>query len=284
MDKIRKIDLITYACGHGAKIKSCADAAVFLRKSNLDKSIKNSTWLEVFYSDESNKEARELVADYCNDLCKKTENSVAKGNFPLIFGGDHSMAMGSWSGVASALDGNLGLIWFDAHMDSHTPETSHSGAYHGMPLATLLGQGDDRLCSIGKNPALKAQNICLIGIRSYEKEEKQLLDSLGVRVFYMDEIEQKGLEFVTGRALEIVSKNTQGFGVTVDIDVIDPVDAPGTGSKEHGGIKLDNMVKSLEMMKNNDHLMAIEIAEFNPNLDQNNKTYDLIISLLKAVL
>ena len=135
---------------------------------------------------------------------------------PLVLGGDHSIAMGTWRGVANAVDGKLGLLWIDAHLDAHTPETSHSGKLHGMPLAALLGQTGDALCEPGA--ALAPEHVCVVGVRSFEPEEAALASALGVRIYTIAEIERRGLGEVLREAAARVQTGTAAYGITRDLD------------------------------------------------------------------
>src|SRR5918996_395349 len=158
-----------------------------------------------------------------------------RGRLPCVVGGDHSCAGGTWTGVARTLPGKLGLVWIDAHMDSHTPATTHTGRLHGMPLAWLLGQSDDALYGLSAGVGAP-QHVALIGVRSYEPEEKQRLDRLGVRVFHIEEVHRRGLETVAAEALAIAARGTSGFGVSIDLDAVTPDDAPGVGTPVADGI------------------------------------------------
>ncbi len=154
---------------------------------------------------------------------------------PCVIGGDHSCAGGTWTGVARMLQGELGLVWIDAHMDSHTPATSHTGRLHGMPLAWLLGQGDDALYGLSAG-VVDPEHVALIGVRSYEPEEKERLDRLGVRVFHIEEVHRRGLDTVAAEALAIAARGTSGFGVSIDLDAVTPEEAPGVGTPVADGI------------------------------------------------
>jgi arginase len=227
------------------------------------------------------------VASFCAELANECWSVIKRGARLAVIGGDHSCAMGTWSGVYRALNnyGEVGLIWVDAHMDAHTPETSHSGALHGMPLAALLGYGDPQFTDIGTpGRKLLPENVCLVGVRSYEPEEAALLHELGVKVFYMDEIQQRGLNAVMQDARTIVTQNTVGFGITIDLDALDPADAPGVGSPVPGGLRGSQLIEALEPLKDSMQLLGVEIVEFNPRRDTNQQTAKLAEALLLATL
>ncbi len=169
-------------------------------------------------------------------------------------------------------------------MDSHTPETSPSGAVHGMPLACLLGIGAPALAQLGGYaPKLRPENVCVVGVRSFEAAEANLLQRLGVQVFSMDEIRQRGMNTVLTDAIDRVRRHTAAFGITIDLDAIDPRDAPGVGSPEPGGIAGEELVAALAPMSRYDDLVGVEIAEFNPDRDVDGVTAMLIYELLASI-
>lgn len=220
-------------------------------------------------------------------LADKVIATLKLDRFPICIGGDHSMAIGTWSGVTKYLKNiqKFGLIWIDAHMDAHTPQTSPSGAYHGMPLACLLGYGETVLCNlVTKDAKLDPKHICLIGVRNYENEEDEFLRKLGVKIFYMHDIKQSGLKNVFKSAINYVTQNTSAFGISLDIDAIDPIDAPGTGTIAKDGIRAKDLLDILSNFEHHPKLKALEIAEFNPVLDQSDKTGKLIIEILQTFL
>ncbi|MHB1051994.1 MAG: arginase [Thiobacillus sp.] len=220
-------------------------------------------------------------------LASEVATVLGAGNFPLVVGGDHSCAIGTWSGVHRVLanKGPLGLIWIDAHMDSHTFATSPSGQIHGMPLACLLGYGDAALTSIdGAEAKLHPEHVCLIGVRSFEAGEAALLQRLGVRVFDMDEIRQRGLAAVFDEALAIVRHGTAGFGVSVDLDALDPAEEPGVGTPVPGGLHRAELAAGLSRLRGDPAFVAMEIAEYNPRRDRAHMTADAAGDLVKAVI
>jgi len=209
--------------------------------------------------------------------------TLMAGEFPIVLGGDHSCAIGSWRGVAETLGGKpLGLIWIDAHLDSHTPETSHSGALHGMPLACLLGVGPEQLTN--STQVLQPQHVAVIGVRSFEPEEHALIMGLGVRVFFMDEITRRGLNDVMQEALTIVQSGTAGFGISLDLDAIDPKDAPGVGTPSPMGLRATELASVFARLCDHPSLLALEIAEYDPHRDIDGKTVRVVMELLSAAL
>jgi len=212
---------------------------------------------------------------------------VRSGAQLLVLGGDHSCAIGSWSGVAQALAprGRLGLIWVDAHLDAHTPDSSQSHAPHGMPLAALLGHGSPAFTQLfGWSGKIRPQDLVIIGARSYESAERQLLESLGVQVIYMEEVARRGFEACFAQARATVSRGCTGWGVSIDIDGLDPADAPATGTPVAGGIALAQAVAALRGCRDDPRLVALEIVEYNPLQDFGGQTARAVQALAVAGL
>jgi arginase len=228
----------------------------------------------------------EAVKAQCLDLGNKVSSLVKKEQFFMVLGGDHSSAIGTWSGARAQLATNeqMGLIWIDAHMDSHTPHTTLTGNIHGMPLACLLGYGDLSLTTImGPAPVFLPENICLIGIRSFEEAEARLLEKLNVRIFYMDEINKRGLDAVMQEALSIVTRHTSVWGLSLDIDSIDPKDAPATDVSEPFGIGGADLCQALRLIAKHPNFIGAEIVEFDPHRDIEHKTEKLIADLIQSL-
>ena len=292
--KIRnKLNLIGAASCWGARDRRCDQSPDILRKKGIETALTRAeltvSWLQNIYPKAlhiSDRKDIDHVVDLCRQLAVTVDKVVRNNEYFAVIGGDHSCAMGTWSGAATALEhkGPLGLVWIDAHMDSHVPETSPSDALHGMPLACLFGYGIKELTDIGKaGPHLAPHHVCLVGVRQYEPEEANLLETLGVRVFFMDEIKERGLEAVMTDALSIVKNGTAGFGVSLDLDAIDPVDAPGVGTPVHDGITAHALLAVLPKIKRDPLFIGAEITEMNPYRDVQNKTVDLTIDLLHTM-
>ena len=287
----RQINVIGAACGYGAQNHGCQDGPVVLQSfgflDQLNASDVEYQLDDILHLPEGNyRDPLSSVPDFCEALAFQVGMTVAKGNFPLVLGGDHSCAIGTWSGVKSTMQKHdrLGLLWIDAHMDSHTFKTTPSRAIHGMPLACLLGYGDERLTHlISDQPKLYPENICLIGTRSFEKGEAELLQRLGVRIFYMEEIRQRGIGAVWQEAMSIVQHQTAGFGVSLDLDVLDPQEEPGVGSPEPGGMLKNLLIEMLGTLKTNPDFLAMEIVEYNPYLDTNFVTANAVCDLVAAI-
>jgi arginase len=205
----------------------------------------------------------------------------------LVIGGDHSCAIGTWAGVATTMEhsGPFGLIWIDAHMDMHVPETSHSGAINGMPVAVLLGHGAPELTGLtNSRDVIDARHICLLGARSFESEEIAFAKRLGVRVIDMTEISKRGLEDAFAEARAIAVDNTAEFGISLDLDAFDPAEAPGVGTPAPGGIHPSEFVDEWAVLTRHPHCRGIEIVEYNPLHDKADRTARLMSSLVTAAV
>ncbi|RKZ36865.1 MAG: ornithine--oxo-acid transaminase, partial [Gammaproteobacteria bacterium] len=228
----------------------------------------------------------EALAAYCQELATAVQHHYRRGRRIGVLGGDHACAIGTWAGVRKAMgpQSRLGLIWFDAHMDAHVPQTSPSGNLHGMPLAVILGHGDGALTALHESGArLDGNNVCVIGVRSFEPVEATLLRRLGVRVFPMREIRCRGLDAVMRAALVLASRGTDGFGVSIDLDVLDPRDAPGVGSPVADGLRGRELLPVLKTLGEDPRLVGAELMEFNPRHDRGQKTARLAWQLLDAL-
>lgn len=225
----------------------------------------------------------EQVFEVVTHLCAQTKKVCLQGNMPLVLGGDHSIAIGTWSGVKMALgDEDMGLIWIDAHLDAHRYETSPSLNLHGMPVAVLLGKGDPLFTTLGiPIPKLKPENLCIIGARSFEKEESELLHELGVKIYMIEEVQERGFTAVFQDARRHIA--AQRFGLSIDVDGFDPEEAPGTGTPEGSGLRFKDVKSALNGLALDPDFLALEITEFNPHRDVNNKTSTLIWELVTTI-
>ena len=226
----------------------------------------------------------ENVLDTIQQTYDYVSRTLKNQSFPFVLGGDHSIAVGTWSAVKNHINQDFGLIWLDAHLDAHTPQTSPSQARHGMPLAALMGYGDSELVTLGSElPKLKPENLVIIGARSFEEGEHELLKRLNVRIMYSDEVNARGFEACFKEALEIATSNNKPFGISFDIDGFDASLVPGTGTPEPNGFDEDSVLKSMANILNHDKLIAFELVEYNPALDQDNKTLKLIWKLVSTL-
>ena len=228
------------------------------------------------------------ITDACEQLAHEVEDILSSENFPIIVGGDHSIAIGSFAGAASYYrkqDKTLGLIWFDAHADMNTPESTPSGNIHGMPLATLLGYGTPELVNVaGFAPKLDPQLCAHVGARDIDAGEKELIARLGVRFFTMREIDERGMNACMDDAIAIASSGTGGYSVTFDVDALDPGDAPGSGTLVRGGLTYREAHLGMEKIAEAGGMRSLEIVEINTALDVNNKTAELGVELILSAL
>lgn len=278
--------LFNYESDIGANISGSAKGP-----SVLTHSTELAELMEHFSTVESFKEPAKVkkldAIPYIAKNCTKLAQAIIPHDFVVTLGGDHTSAIGTFSGIATQLSqqGDLGLLWIDAHLDSHTVESSSSKNPHGMPLAALLGYGSPLFTKIlADKPKVKPENVCIVGVRSFEPEELAFLTQLNVKIFYMDEIKQRGLNAVMADAYKIVQNNTEGFGISLDLDAIDPKQAPGVSAPEANGIQSDELINTLKNTPNADKLMAMEIVEFNPEKDVNHATEIVATGCLKAIL
>lgn len=231
---------------------------------------------------------RVAIKDICQKLSTEVYNALKAGRKPIVLGGDHSIAMGTISGVSRYVRderSNLGLIWVDAHADMNTPESTHTGNIHGMPLSTLLGQGFPDLVGLdGISPKVRPHNVALIGIRTLDSEEKELCRKSGVRYFTMREIDERGMPAVMKEAIAVATNGTLGFHVSFDLDGIDPIYAPGVSTPVTGGVSYREAHLMLEMMADTKKLMSMEFVELNPMCDIEHKTAGLVVDLVQSAL
>ncbi|MDG3064254.1 ornithine--oxo-acid transaminase [Thauera mechernichensis] len=210
--------------------------------------------------------------------------AVPPGSFPLVLGGDHAIAAGTWRGVGRRCGRSPGLLWIDAHLDSHTDTSTHSGNIHGMPLAALLGVGHPQLCDI-PGPTLDPARTCVLGARAWEAEERDLLRRLGVRIFDIEEIAQRGLAAVFCDALSIVRADEQaGFGVSLDLDALDPGHFPAVSCPEPGGLAPRALTDCLFSLRACADFIALEIVEYRPELDADGSGLRWVRELAAAAL
>jgi arginase len=224
----------------------------------------------------------------CDDLRKAVQSSLKKGRLPLVLGGDHSIAIGSVAGSTGyyATRGeSLGLIWFDAHGDANTPESTPSGNIHGMSLAVSLGMGDPDLVNLGgRAPKVLSRNTVLIGIRDIDAGERDTLKKSGVTVYTMRDLDERGMRDVVDEAIRIASDGTVGVHLSFDLDVVDPEDAPGTGTPVWGGITYREAHLAMELLSDRAQIVAIDLVEVNPVLDTQNMTGILAAELAQSLM
>lgn len=268
------------ASGIGAPDSRCGRAPAAIWKAGKRHPIPGIEWGGIV---EPAADARgfEGVTNFCADLADIVAAALVPQQRLAIIGGDHSCAIGTWNGIARSVAAPIGLIWIDAHMDAHTPESTPSGYVHGMPVATLLGHGAPALVNLSaQGYVIQPQHLVLVGIRSYEPPEKALLQRLGVKVFSDDDVDRIGLENVMRQAQQIVTAGTAAYGISLDLDGLDIRDAPAVGSPVVGGIAAGRLLLSLAQLARDPRLVALEIVEFNPAIDVEHRTQRLVLELL----
>jgi arginase len=224
------------------------------------------------------------IAAACRELSDRVAEVLASGAFPLVLGGDHSIAIGTLAGIARVRH-RPGLIWVDAHGDFNTPTTSPSGNVHGMPFAVATGRGDPRLLAVrGDAPPIRPENSVLVGARTLDQGEKELLVQAGVTVFTMTEIDKFGMSEVMSRALEVAGRDADGIHISFDADALDPDQAPGVGTPHPGGLSYREAHLAMEMAHESGLLCSLEMVEVNPILDRENRTAKLVVELVGSAL
>ncbi len=228
------------------------------------------------------------IAGACVDLRDRVGELLATDRFPLVIGGDHSIACGTVAGLSRhhhERGEKIGLIWFDAHADMNTPETSPSGNIHGMPLASCLGRGPAALTELsGSAPIVSPENAVLVGVRSVDAEERRLVKEFGLEVFTMREIDMLGIHEVMKRAIEIATRGTAGFHLSFDLDGTDPSVAPGVGTPVPGGTTWRESHLVMEHSAASGAMLGLEMTEINPILDDGNQTAQAAVELILSAL
>jgi arginase len=287
----RNARIIGVACGRGARDHGCEDGPEVLHMLGFFRewveTDEHLHWDQTIRAPSQESDALQTVASIAETLAQSVVRTLKEGHFPLVIGGDHSCAVGTWSGVRSHLgdSGRLGLLWIDAHMDSHTFKTSPSQAVHGMPLACLLGYGDARLTQVmSAHPKVLPQDVCLIGVRSFEWGEAALLKKLGVRIYFMDEVKKRGLQNVFREAVVHVSEHTAGYGISLDMDALDPSEETGVGTPVPDGLYRMELLAALKSVHADGQLLAMEVVEYNPHRDNNYETAKALRDLCKSLL
>lgn len=228
------------------------------------------------------------IAATCVELAHKVERAAGQGKFPLVLGGDHSVAVGTVSGMARHYQKKkqkLGVVWLDAHTDMNTPDSSPSGNVHGMPLACLVGHGPRALTHIyGYAPKVDPKNVVLVGIRDVDLTERPIVKQSGVRVFTMRDIDERGLRSVMEEAVLVASNGTAGIHLSLDMDGVDPDEAPGVGTPVRGGFSYREAHLAMEILSDSRLVRSMEVVEVNPVLDTANRTALLGVELVMSAM
>lgn len=232
-------------------------------------------------SDTSLNERLIPIQKACEKAYKLGKKAIQKGEIPLFLGGDHSAAIGTIGGVSHS--GECGLIWVDAHGDFNTPKTSSSGNIHGMALAVLLGNGPEELVNVGRpGSKIPPENVILIGVRDLDGEEKKLLSKSGCTVYTMRDIDELGMHAILRLALVKLS-HLDKLHLSLDMDAIDPQEAPGVGTPSHGGLTYREAQLVMETICDSGKLLSVDVMEVNPILDTKNRTAQVAVSLMASL-
>jgi arginase len=228
------------------------------------------------------------IAEVSHEVAAAVEGALANNTIPITIGGDHSLAIGSIAGVSSFYrkqKESFGLIWYDAHGDINTPETTHSGNVHGMPFAVSLGHGDARLVDLlGFSPKAPARRSVLVGIRDIDEPEREIINETGITAFTMRDVDHLGMARVMDLALSAMGSDVSGIHVSFDLDVLDPEIAPGVSTPARGGLNYREIQHSLSLLAETGLVRSIDIVELNPAYDIQNRTAELAVELLQTTL
>ncbi|MDW4421514.1 arginase [Staphylococcus saprophyticus] len=236
--------------------------------------------LNKFNSEQQGLRNLEEIIETSETLSQSVSNSISNNHFPLILGGDHSIAIGSISGVSKHYE-NLGVIWYDAHGDLNIPEESPSGNIHGMPLRILAGDGDDKLVNIANYaPKVKPENIVLIGMRDLDVGERQYIKDNNIKTYTMAEVDRYGIKQVIKETIDYLKEKTDGIHLSLDVDALDPVETPGTGTRVLGGLTYRESHFALEFLHNSNLVTSMDLVEVNPLIDHNNDTAEQAVGLV----
>jgi arginase len=228
------------------------------------------------------------IAETCRGLAEIVQRTLEEGYLSIVLGGDHSIAIGSIAGVASHFrkqSKRVGCLWLDAHGDMNTPESSPSGNVHGMPLASLIGYGAPELVDLLEfKPKVEPRNVALVGARDLDAREKRLVKESGMHVFTMRDIDERGMREVMSEALRFATDDTEGLIVSLDMDFVDPSDAPGVGTPVRGGVTYREAHLAMEMIADSEAMVSLEVVEINPVIDVHNTTALLGVELVLSGL
>lgn len=290
----KKIDIIGAPCTYGQRklgVDFGPDAIRYaglverLKRIGLDITDKGNidvprVDLERFRAEQDGLQNFEEILTVSKNLSEATASSVKDNKFPLVLGGDHSIAIGSISGISPHYE-NLGVIWYDAHGDLNVPEESPSGNVHGMPLRVLAGDGDERLVNIyEEGPKVKPENIVLIGMRDLDEGERRYIKENNIRTYTMADVDRIGIKQVIEETIAYLKDKTDGIHLSLDVDALDPTETPGTGTCVLGGLTYRESHFALELLHNSNLITSMDLVEVNPLIDQNNTTAEQAVGLL----
>ncbi len=269
---IRRANLIHLLENIGLEVEDAGDIAIPKTAARSSPKLRNGA----------------AILKVCKDLAQRVYDTAKGGRIPITLGGDHSIAVGSITGVSKAYreqDRKIGLIWVDAHADINTPDSSPSGNVHGMPVAHILGMGNREFARLGGFwPKVEPRNVCLVGTRDVDKAEAVNLRKSGIRVFSMQEVDRFGMGTCIEQAIDTASDGTAGFHLSFDIDVVDPGSAPGTGTTKRGGITYREAHLLMELAADSERLLGLDLVEVNPLEDVQNSTAVVAAELISSAL
>lgn len=300
----KDICLIPFVCGAGAGIAGCEHGPGVLYDLGLSDALSNRerhvSWddnphhlyktQEHYYRNLprlGTPERQRIVVENCRYIADRVEAVVKDGALPVTIGGDHSIAAGSMAGFAKAKSahGRIGVIWVDAHADINTCRTSTSQAYHGMPLAALLGRGDPEFAHIGgRDPVLQPQNIAYIGLRDVDPAEVDVIKELGIRAYDIEDVQRRGALAVFEEALVHIGQSSDYLVLSIDLDAFDPELAPAVGTPVAAGLRRKEMLLVYRRLSKNHKIDMIELVELNPTLKGAEETAILAMNVLKILL
>jgi len=228
------------------------------------------------------------IAEACKGLADIVGKTLDEDLVPLVLGGDHSIAVGTTAGAAAHFNKKskrIGVIWLDAHGDMNTPDSSPSGNVHGMPLASIMGYGAPELVDLmGFKPKAEPGNVVIVGARDLDAHERKIAKKSGVHVFTMRDIDERGMREVMADAIKYAMDDTAGIAVSLDMDFVDPTDAPGVGTPVRGGVTYREAHLAMEMIADSESMVSLEVVEINPILDEHNRTALLGVELVLSAL
>ncbi|WP_436863037.1 arginase [Staphylococcus caeli] len=263
-------------------------AGIVARISAIGHEVKDSGNLQLpeldlnkFNSEQQGLRNLQEIVETSTRLSDAVSESIDNNHFPLILGGDHSIAIGSISGISKHYE-NLGVIWYDAHGDLNVPEESPSGNIHGMPLRILAGEGDEQLVNIsGYTPKVKPENIVLIGMRDLDAGERRYIKEHNIKTYTMAEVDRYGIKQVMEETIDYLkAKKTDGVHLSLDVDALDPIETPGTGTRVLGGLTYRESHFALELLHNSKLITSMDLVEVNPLIDHNNDTAEQAVGLV----
>lgn len=298
----QKVEIVGYDCGWGCRDYGCEDGPLalpidqilqHLQKAGIAAKWRGPLGIKFFgnHTELNTKEKTlPLVREAIRRLAHHTSTITQNGHIPIVIGGDHSSAIGTWSGIVHALNAHqkFGLIWIDAHLDAHTHETSHQGKWggwwHGQPVSALLGHGlpeFKNLMAVRKK--ISPEHMTIIGYHSFEPAEETFIRQQSVKTYSLADVQRLGFETVFKEALTRATAGTDGFGLSIDLDAFAGSEAPGVGTAEEDGLSAAPVLPILKSLAAHEKFKALEIAEFNPAKDQGQKTAHLIENLIKTI-